>query len=465
MTESKSRDLDEEILARFTAKWPMAVAVAQAGTHLLARGPLDQLFTDTATTQYAQQITFSSMVHLMGDVVLGAKPHVSASYKARRAQLGASLSAVYEKLKHTEPTTSAALVTHVSSRARAVMAAWKPPFEPLLPGYRVRILDGNHQACTDRRLKVARASVAGPRPSMAVVVYEPQWDLPVLMVPSEDAYTQERALAPQVLTIAEEGDCWLGDRNFCTTTFLCGFTRRRAKYLVREHGNAPVRSRSAWRKVSADANGIVEEQEAVLVDEDGTEWPVRRIRVLLTKPTRDGEQELRLLSTVPSEHATATQLAALYRQRWQLETAFARLEKLLNCELKTLGHPRAALFAFAVGLAAYALVSVLQAALNEAHGAGTSEKLSWYWITQESEKTSEEVREMVGEKIVAGWGKAKPADLAAALLRIAQALDVRAYFKVVKKKPTQPAAKRTRFKDRPHVSTHRLLNGTQQDPS
>ena len=53
------------------------------------------------------------------------------------------------------------------------------------------------------------------------------------MVPSEDAYTQERALLDRVRV--EAGQLWIADRNFCARTLLFGIARRGASFLVRRH--------------------------------------------------------------------------------------------------------------------------------------------------------------------------------------------------------------------------------------
>jgi len=47
-----------------------------------------------------------------------------------------------------------------SEQLQPVIAAMGGQLPELLPGYRVRILDGNHLAATDRRLKVIRRSKA-----------------------------------------------------------------------------------------------------------------------------------------------------------------------------------------------------------------------------------------------------------------------------------------------------------------
>jgi hypothetical protein len=45
---------------------------------------------------------------------------------------------------------------------------------PLLPGYRVRMLDGNHFSATERRLKELRTETAAPLPGQALVVFDPE---------------------------------------------------------------------------------------------------------------------------------------------------------------------------------------------------------------------------------------------------------------------------------------------------
>jgi hypothetical protein len=100
--------------------------------------------------------------------------------------------------------------------------------------------------------------------------------------------------------------------------------------------------------------------------------------VRLSKPTRDWDTELRLSSDVTEAEASAKVLAAAYCKRWTIETAFARMERLLNCEVASLGHPNAALLAFGVGLCAYALLSVIQAMLAAAHDVAKARRLSWH---------------------------------------------------------------------------------------
>lgn len=49
----------------------------------------------------------------------------------------------------------------------------------------------------------------------------------------------------------------------------------------------------------------------------------------------------------------AVTVAALYRRRWTLETAFQKLEAYLESEINTLAYPRAALLGFCLALIVY----------------------------------------------------------------------------------------------------------------
>jgi len=78
---------------------------------------------------------------------------------------------------------------------------------PLLRGYRVKILDGNHLAKTEHRLKELRTIGAGPLPGHALVVLEPDVMLATDVFPCEDAHAQERTLLPQVLPRSSGRTC------------------------------------------------------------------------------------------------------------------------------------------------------------------------------------------------------------------------------------------------------------------
>jgi hypothetical protein len=129
-----------------------------------------------------------------------------------------SITSVYNKLNGLEPTVTAALVSHTADRLKPVIVAMGGQKPPLVAGYRVRILDGNHLAATERRLQVLRGSVAGPLPGHALVVLDPALMLATHLIPCEDGHAQERSLSSKILALVEPDDLWIADRNFCTST-------------------------------------------------------------------------------------------------------------------------------------------------------------------------------------------------------------------------------------------------------
>src|SRR5437667_417985 len=70
-----------------------------------------------------------------------------------------------------------------------------------LPGYHVKILDGNHLEATEHRLHELRTTWAAPLPGKGLVVL----DQPTLTVTdvllAEDGQAQERSLLPDVLPL------------------------------------------------------------------------------------------------------------------------------------------------------------------------------------------------------------------------------------------------------------------------
>ncbi|NLY02046.1 MAG: transposase [Rhodopirellula sp.] len=120
----------------------------------------------------------------------------------------------------------------------------------------------------------------------------------------------------------------------------------------------------------------------------GTTLAIRRITVELYQPTRDGDTEIHILTNVPQSAANALKLADLYRKRWTIETMFQELTETLTCEIKTLGYPKAAVFAFCLALVAYNGISVIKAALRSVHGTDkVEEHVSGYYLSLEISKT------------------------------------------------------------------------------
>jgi hypothetical protein len=445
------------ILDRFAKRAPISVMVRAALEYALAPAALDALFRNTAELQHEKTLLFSSVVDLMGLVVARVQPSLNAAYQAVSDTLPVSITSVYNKINGTEPSVSAALVAHSATRLRPVLDAMGSGLEPWLPGYRVRVLDGNHLTSTERRLDVLRECSAGPLPGQALVVLEPDVMLATHMLPCEDAHAQERSMIPDVLAVVEAGDCWVADRNFCTFALLNGVAMRKAFFVIRQHAKLRIISSGTLRRRGRTETGEVFEQKVTLEGEDGTRREARRILVKVDMPTRDGDTELAILTNVPASDASAVVIAKLYRKRWKLETMFFELTQMLDGELNTMGYPRAALLGFGIALVSYNLLSVAKSALRAAFGAKkVDEEVSSYYIANEARVMSEGLDVATDPKDWIPFQTMSAESLAAELVTLARNVRLSA-FKRHKRGPKKPVPKRTKHTDKPHVSTARLL--------
>ena len=171
--------------------------------------------------------------------------------------------------------------------------------------------------------------------------------------------------------------------------FLFGIAGREASFVVRQHASTLHWEFAGKRRACGRIDtGKVFEQTIRATNDAGEVLILRRITVVLDKPTRDGDAEIHLLTNVPAKDARAKVIAELYRRRWTIETAFAELEATLNGEVNTLGYPKAALFAFCVALVAYNVLSTLKAALRSVHGEEVvAEDVSGYYVADEIKMT------------------------------------------------------------------------------
>jgi Transposase DDE domain len=447
----------DEIFERFAEQSPVTVMARAALEHALHPTAIDALFEEVAERQYTRTLLFSQVVDLMGTVVCNVRPAIHAAFQVNAESLGVSLRAVYDKIDRTEPGVSAELVRHTARTLSPVITAMGGGRPAWLPGYTVKILDGNHLAGTQHRLKELRAIGAGALPGHALVVLDPQAMLVTDVFPCEDGHAQERSLLDQVLETIRSGEVWVADRNFCTTGFLFGIARRGGSFVIRQHGATLfIEGMGERRPCGRSETGAVFEQEMRLGDGDGGTMVVRRITVVLDKPTRDGDTEIHILTNLPVEVADARTIADLYRRRWTVESAFGELATCLNGEVNTLGYPKAALFAFCVALVSYNVLGVVKAALRSVHGVEAVEEVSGYYLADEIAGTHRGMMIAIPEDewvVFAGL-------TASALGEILKGLAARVRLSALRKHrrgPKRPQPKRASGAKVIHVSTAKLL--------
>ena len=298
------------ILERFVEKSPACVMVRGTMENVVTSDMLDRVFEQTAQRQYCRELLFSSVVDLMGLVATGARKSVNEAYHAERERFTVSIAAVYDKLQGVEVDVSRQMIRQTALRLTEVVRRLLPRHSPLLVGYRVKIIDGNHLPATEHHIRELRLTRQGALPGQALVILDPELMLAIDVFPCEDGHAQERSLLPQVLETVDAKDLWIADRNFCTTGFLFGIADHRGFFVIRQHASTlTYELLGKRRKIGRCPTGIVYEQSMRLDHPEGPPMIVRGITVKLNKPTRDGETEIHILTNVPQKDADAREIA------------------------------------------------------------------------------------------------------------------------------------------------------------
>jgi hypothetical protein len=444
------------VFERFVKDSPLSVMARATLENVLPAADVDDLFERTAQTGYTRELLFSTLVDLMALVVCGPARNVQAAFQRLADRIPVTLKSVYEKLQNVELPVSAALVRFTAQRCQGLVQELGGTCRPPLPGYRVKVLDGNHLAATQKRLKVTRGRSAGPLPGQSLVVLDPALMLVTDVFPCEDAYTQERALVEQVLPTVQANDVWVEDRNFCTVDFLEGVVERQAYFVARRHANLTVEPEGDDGPELATETGWVSERRVRVCRDGQAALEVRQVRVRLRRPTADGDREVEVLTNLPARVAPATDVAELYRGRWRIEGAFLELTVALKCEVNTLGYPKAALFAFCVALVAYNVLAVQKAALRSVHGEQkVAEEVSGYYVALEWSAVYAGMMIALPAEHWEKYGGLSAGVMASYLREWAR----RVRMESIKKSRRRPTKQKTQpIKDAsPHLSTARLL--------
>lgn len=446
-----------KIFERFVEQSPVSVMARGLLERILNPKVIDEIFEQVADRQYTRDLLFSTVFDLMSQVVCGSHKSLHAAYQASPQEIGVSVTSIYNKIDGVETETSASLVRYCADAVAPIIDKMNGALPVLLPGYRTKILDGNCLEATEHRIRELRGTAAGPLPGKSLVVLDPSLKLMVDVFPCEDGHSQERALLEQVLPTVQAGECWIEDRNFCTLKFLFEVARCDAFFIVRQHQKLPWEPLEKFTKVGRIDGAMVSEQPVVVRDDEGNELRLRRIRIHLDKPTRDGDRDVFVLSNLPNK-INAKKIATLYRNRWKIETAFQELTKHLNSEINTLGYPKAALFAFSIALIAYNVMSVIQAALRSVHGTDVvEEQISGYYVANELSAVYQGMMIAIPEKHWQIFGRMTSREFAKTLLFLASKINLRR-FKKHPRGPKKERPKRTYDKKHPHVSTFRLIS-------
>jgi hypothetical protein len=451
------------ILQKFMERSPIPVMVQALLERILSMEQLNACFARASNKQYTRALLFSSVFELMSLVVFKAFSSIHVAYQAQKGQIGVSLTSVYNKLNGLEPAILTALVRDTAEEMAALIRQLNGTCQPLLPGYRALIMDGNCLAATDRRLAVVRDQSGGPLPGKSLVVYDPALEMVIDVFPCTDGHEQERTIAQQLLPRVQARDVLIMDRHFCVRRFLADMASRGGYFICRHHKQVVYQALGAQQEFGACETGTVSEQwiEVAIGQAVPATW--RAVTLKLYKPTRDGDREIVILTNLPPSAADAMRIAELYRKRWNIETMFQQLESYLRSEINTLGYPQAALFGFCVALIAYNVMAVVKAALRQEHGEEkVRDEVSAFYIAGEITRTHEGMQIAIEPHEWGVFQAMTQESFVATLMQLAHNVKLEKYKKH-RRGPKKPTPARTSSRGN-HVATARLLAKAKSSP-
>ncbi len=364
----------DDVFQRFVEAAPACVMYRALMENIFAPQKLDAVFHKTAKKQYERELLFSTLVTLTSQVVCRISEKVRTAYlQPAPSKITVSLHRCLRQTAGGRVGDNARFGPTLGTRNERIDWTLQRFAKPLLPGYRVRILDGNHLGKTEHRLKVLRGTSAGVARS-SVGASRPAANGDRRRRPLrgracsrtefvgsgagrvEAARPADRR--PQLLHVAvlvwhggSQGSAiitaaWPDALEIAGKTALCW--RCRVGTCVRRAG------RIARSGNGTHDPGAADHPETQVAD------PRRRQRNLPVDQLADQSEP--------------TKVASLYRKRWTLEQAFNELTTYLRCELSTLGYPKAALFAFCVAICCYNLLAAVKGTLRGVHGEKKSRK-------------------------------------------------------------------------------------------
>jgi hypothetical protein len=423
------------------------------------RDKFPEVFEQARGRQYEETLSFEDLAIAVADVALGVCKNANRAYRAHKAELGVARSRFYDKLNHTSTQLSEQIVAATAPSIASMQDALG--FVPWdgIPGYRLLVVDGNHLEKTEKRLADLHDLSVAPLPGTAVARFDLGRQIFDRVYLLEDAHQQESTTCQAIVEDLEPLDVLVADRHYCIVECMNRIAAKGNHFIIRHHARLPGVLLGKRQKVGGIATGTVYEQSMQLTKQEDS-LVVRRITIELDEPTQDGDTVIDLLSNLPAE-VSGSLIAQQYHRRWEEETGFYYLRMCFNGELASLGHPRAALFLFAMTLIAYNALQIIWASFFATHDDQEVQNLSNLYISQEIASATPGMLIVLDDE---QWNSLIPAtqqQVAKLLRQIAQETSVSDYRKSIRKPkaktPRKKKPKKRRNAKHSHVSTAKII--------
>jgi Transposase DDE domain len=352
-------------------KLPLADSVWRLLNFTMADDWLEDLWSRSRGRCYEQDLTFSTLAHLIADALIEHGGSGKQAFERAQAAkvLPVSISSAYEKLGNLPVAVSETLLEEGTQRMNAVLPAISAvdPLPDCLADFEVFGADGKAIKHVKRLLKPLRGLQAGILGARASVGLNLRTGLTVAMVGHLDGEAGEGGLTVALLSkLAKAADerPWMAvlDRLYCNLNFPREVRKAGGHFLIRYCSNTtfvPDPSRPAQESLDPKGQRIVQEWGWLGKVASEDRLYVRRI----TKDLSDGK-EIGVITNLLDENAyPAEAMLATYQGRWGIEMVFHQITDVFSLRNLIGTSPKAMLFQLSFCLLLYNTLQVIRAYL------------------------------------------------------------------------------------------------------
>ncbi len=368
---------------------PLAQAVLRLFGYALDGPTLAELFERHRGRGYENVLRFPELVGLIRDALTihHGSGHRAFRAAAERVGLPVAEQNVYGKLARLPEELSVALLATGTTRLGSLLPLGTPAvgLPASLADLRVIAFDGKKIKNAAKRLKPLRGQPGKLLGGKLLAALDVSRALVIAVNADPDGERNDVPLVPglikQVHGLVAEPILWVGDRQFGNLKVprLCS-ERDGDHFLVRGVRTLKLQAdpqRSRQRRVDGDGRVVVEEWGWIGGARDRRRRYVRRITL-----ERADEEAIILITDLTDEASyPATDLLAVYRERWGIERVFQEVTEVFNLQTLIGSTPRAMIFQSALCFLLYNLIQVVRAYVareaNRPIAQVSSEKLFW----------------------------------------------------------------------------------------
>jgi Transposase DDE domain len=348
---------------------PLAEAVLRLWQWHCNPRNLNKLFETHRGLCYTQELSFATLVALIGDALLEHDGSARQSFQRGRENgaLTVTVQAAYQKLGRLPLAVSENFLS-ASSRSLLELLPTTRQTEADIPdslrGFTVVALDGKAIKRVPKRLQPLRQCRGGLLGGKALVALHLASGLAVAMATDPDGEANETKLVPALLPQVRPlfaGVLWLADRQFGNPMQAAALTMREGDHFLLRHDGktafAPDPSRPARSGTDSQGRVWVEDWGWWGSCRNARRRYVRRI--VLTRP--DAEPIVLITDLVDAATYPAADLLTLYLARWGIERVFQQITEVFQLRRLIGTTPRGNLFQLAFCLVLYNQIQVVRA--------------------------------------------------------------------------------------------------------